>query len=108
MRIVVIGLLLAGAVIGGIGWYNNEQEEQKRDLDEAKRKLDEDSARVTHQLDAQLLEAEVRLAETRFGQGSLYRLCHEYPPTTKEHRRKCKALDDKMARADAQSVKHPW
>jgi len=108
MKAVIVVLLLVVAVIGGIVWYNNAEAENKRKYEEAVRNLDETQESVSYELDRRLLESSVQLAETRFGQGSLYRLCHEYPPTTKEHQRKCKALDDKMARADAADKKHPW
>ncbi len=60
--------------------------------------------------DEDVLTSTAELAELRFGTGagSLYLHCHMVTPTDKRHQAKCKNLDDRMKRADAENAKHPW
>ena len=108
---IALGILIVAAIVGGAFWYSSTvQEQHRRDADAAIRNLNAEAARSVRAADAELVEARAHMAELRYGDaaGSLYRLCHKYPPTTKEHQQKCKALDDRMARDDAKDAKHPW
>ena len=66
--------------------------------------------RVLRQLEAETLESTIHIVEMRYGEAaaSKYRLCHTYPPKTKQHQLECKRLDDRVARNAARDTKHPW
>jgi hypothetical protein len=112
--IIAAGVLLATMV----GWaiYDSEgfrhatvgysQDEQNR----AAQQLQTAILESTRSLDADLLEAEVKLVTLRHGEstGARYRMCHTYPPTTKAHKLECERLDKQKARDDANDTKHPW
>jgi hypothetical protein len=110
--VVAAGVLLAGL----IGWATVDFDSFRhtfagysdREIKQSWQEFDLTQAKIQQGLDRQLLEGKIKLAETRFGQGSLYSLCHEYEPTAKQNKAKCKQLDDRMARADAEYAKHPW
>jgi hypothetical protein len=58
---------------------------------------------LTRELDAELLEQKVKLMELRRGPAAAatYRMCHTYPPTTKQHELECKRLDAQFRRDEA-------
>jgi DNA-binding transcriptional regulator YbjK len=109
---IAAGVLLAGV----IGWavadpdglrhatvgYSDTEQKQ------AWKQVEQTQAQVLRHLEERTLEAEIRLAETRYGEGRLYRLCHESAPTAKQNKARCQQLNDKMTRADAEYAKHPW
>lgn len=107
MKVVVVGFLILCVLLLVVA-ISHEEDRRHQQADEAIRNLQAESARYTAETDARILELRAHLAEMRYGEGALYRLCHQYPPTTKEHQAKCKALDDRMARDDAKDAKHPW
>lgn len=109
---VAAGVLLAGLV----GWAAVDFDSFRhpfagysdKEIKQAEQDTDLAQAKVMELLKHDTLEAEIGLAETRYGEGSLYRLCHEYGPTTKQNKAKCKRLDEKMSRSDAEDAKHLW
>jgi hypothetical protein len=115
---LVLQISAAALVVGLIGWgvsdptgfrhkfWGYSQEEQKA----AWQEVDDTIDRSKRELDERLLEAKIRTVELRYGDAaaSKYRLCHTYPPETKQHQLECKRLDDQLARDDAKDAKHPW
>ena len=109
---VASGVLLAGligwAVVDSDGLRHSTIGYSDSEKKRAEQEFETQIALSQGRLDQQLLEAKIQLAEARFGEGRLYRLCHESAPTAKSNQVKCKQLDDRMARADADDAKHPW
>lgn len=109
---VAAGVLLAGLIGWAVADFDSFRHTfagySDQEIKQAEQDTDRAQAKVMGTLKRNTLEAEIRLAETRYGEGALYRLCHEYAPTTKQNKAKCRQLDDKMARADAEDAKHPW
>ena len=111
---IIAAILLSGL----IGWaiYDPDdlrhktigysEEEQKAAWNNVEKTQNE----VLHELDARKLEAEIRLVELRRGEAaaSRYRMCHTYPPTTKQHQLECERLDKQVRHDDAEADKHPW
>jgi hypothetical protein len=111
---IAVGILLAML----IGWAVHDPDDfrhkfwgySQEEINKSIQNSDDTAAQVKGEMDAQLLESTIHLIELRYGEtaASRYRLCHTYPPTTKQHQLECKRLDDRLARDDAKREKHPW
>jgi hypothetical protein len=112
--LITAAILLAGL----IGWavYDPDDllhktigysdEEQKAAWD----KVDKTQSEVLQSIEARKLEAGIRFVELKHGEAaaSRYRMCHTYPPTTKQHQLECERLDKQFRRDEAEADKHPW
>jgi hypothetical protein len=108
---VGVGVLMAGLLIWWIadpdGFRHKVWGYSQAEKDEAWQKVQNTQDEVKHDLDAQILASNIRIVELRYGEAAAatYKLCHTYPPTTKQHRLECKKLDDRLARDEARDTK---
>lgn len=82
----------------------------QREIDHAQLELRTQISRSNRELDDRLLETQIRHVELTLGEAaaSTYRLCHAYPPTTPQHKAKCKRIDDQLAKVEAEESRNPW
>ena len=112
---IVAGVLIAGLLIWWMadpdGFRHSLFGYSQTEIDQSWNKVRQTEAEIKNQLDERLLEAQIRHVELVYGEAAAakYRLCHEYPPTTKQHQLECKKLDDRLARDEARDEKkNPW
>jgi hypothetical protein len=112
---IAAGVLIAGLLIWWMSDPNGFRHKlfgySQSEIDQSWERVHAQEAEVHRELDERLLQAKIRHVELVYGEATAatYKLCHKWPPTTKQHQLECKKLDDRIARDDARDAKkNPW
>ena len=87
-----------------------ETENDRREQDNAQKEFQTAINREQNDLDARLLQSQVKLMRLQYGDAvaATFELCHTSPPTTPAHQKECQRVEALKTKMDEWNKKHPW